>query len=69
MAGELSNASNRDRVFAIYSPIWIGGFMLGTLIGGELAAPYGRLPEVLSGRWEIWETHPYALPCLVAAFV
>lgn len=63
-AAELSHPSNRARVFSILSPSFGVGFLVGTLVGGELAHPAGRLPTFLGGPIAFWETWPFALPCL-----
>lgn len=64
-AAELSHPSNRSAIFAILSPAFGSGFLLGTFLGGELAHPYGRLPSWLGGQARLFERSPYALPCLV----
>lgn len=66
MASEMSNPSNRARVFAIWSPSTAVGAMIGTFAGGEFAHPYGRLPWWLGGNVELWRRWPYALPCMIA---
>ncbi|RXK37787.1 hypothetical protein M231_04943 [Tremella mesenterica] len=69
IASEISNPVNRDKIFAIFSPAFATGTMIGTLIGGELAHPYGRLPHLLGGSSEFWKEWPYALPCVVTTGV
>ncbi|KAL7423813.1 hypothetical protein Q5752_001397 [Cryptotrichosporon argae] len=67
VAAELSTPLNRAKIFSVFSPSFSVGTMLGTLIGGELARPYGRLPAWLGGRSALLERNPYALPTLTAA--
>lgn len=65
MVTEISNSQNRVKVFALYSPSFSMGGMIGTFIGGELAKPYGRLPSWLGGESVFFREYPYALPCMV----
>ncbi|WVW84269.1 hypothetical protein I302_106299 [Kwoniella bestiolae CBS 10118] len=65
LIAEISHPTNRAKIFALYSPISSIGFMLGSLIGGSLAMPYGRLPWYLGGSNAFWKEWPCALPCLV----
>nr|XP_019046672.1 hypothetical protein I302_05422 [Kwoniella bestiolae CBS 10118]OCF25602.1 hypothetical protein I302_05422 [Kwoniella bestiolae CBS 10118] len=65
LIAEISHPTNRARIFALYSPISSIGMMLGSLCGGGLAMPYGRLPAWLGGRSQILREWPFALPCLV----
>jgi MFS family permease len=66
-ASEISTPQNRTRLFAIFSPSFSIGIMVGTFLGGDLAKPYGRLPGWLGGKNEFWRDWPYALPCLTSA--
>ncbi|WWD03556.1 hypothetical protein V865_001609 [Kwoniella europaea PYCC6329] len=66
---ELTHPSNRGFIFSIYSPIFNTGYLLGHLIGGWLANPYGRLPSWMGGDSAFFKRWPYALPCLVNAFL
>jgi MFS family permease len=63
-ATEISDMSNRTRLFSILSPAFGIGFLMATFLGGELAHPYERLPWWLGGSIEIYKDHPFALPCL-----
>lgn len=51
-------------MFAIAAPTWHVGAVIGTVLSGELAHPYERLPRRLGGTIEIFGLWPYALPCL-----
>nr|XP_031864320.1 uncharacterized protein CI109_000233 [Kwoniella shandongensis]KAA5531392.1 hypothetical protein CI109_000233 [Kwoniella shandongensis] len=62
---EISDPSNRARIYAITDPAFIVGVVMGTTIGGELSSPYHRLPRWLGGEAEFFRDYPYALPCLV----
>ena len=61
---EVSNPKTRARIFAVFSPGFSAGAMLGTFIGGELSHPYDRLPWLLGGGVRFFRQWPYALPCL-----
>ncbi|RXK37788.1 hypothetical protein M231_04944 [Tremella mesenterica] len=65
LASEISTPYNRDAIFAVHSPSFATGYTIGTLIGGELTHPFGRLPGFLGGNNEFWRRWPYALPCCV----
>nr|XP_018260961.1 uncharacterized protein I303_06678 [Kwoniella dejecticola CBS 10117]OBR83119.1 hypothetical protein I303_06678 [Kwoniella dejecticola CBS 10117] len=66
---ELTQPTNREFIFSIYSPIFNLGYLVGHLIGGWLASPYGRLPFWLGGNSDFLRRWPYALPCLVNSFL
>jgi MFS family permease len=69
MGAELSTPSNRAKIFSILSPSFSIGMLIGTLLGGLLAHPYGRLPAILGGTSELWRDWPFALPCVVIAAI
>lgn len=69
LASEISNPSNRSRIFAIFSPSFSIGMLIGTFMGGQLAHPYGRLPWWLGGTSEFWRQWPFALPNVVGALL
>ena len=69
MGAEIATPSNRAKIFSILSPSFSIGMLMGTLLGGVLAHPYGRLPGILGGTSTIWRDWPFALPCVVIAFV
>nr|XP_019010250.1 uncharacterized protein I206_04718 [Kwoniella pini CBS 10737]OCF49031.1 hypothetical protein I206_04718 [Kwoniella pini CBS 10737] len=66
---EFTHPTNREFIFSIYSPIFNTGYLIGHLIGGWLADPYGRLPFWLGGNSDFFQKWPYALPCLVNSFL
>lgn len=61
---ESSNPHNRVKLYALAAPTWHIGAVIGTVIGGQLARPSGRLPVWLGGRAAFFAQWPYALPCL-----
>ncbi|KAF9037054.1 major facilitator superfamily domain-containing protein [Panaeolus papilionaceus] len=63
---ELTDSTNISRVYA-YQPItWCTGIALGPMIGGSLARPAERFPD-LFGNSDFHKKHPYFLPCAVSA--
>ncbi|KAG5715809.1 putative peptide/nitrate transporter, partial [Termitomyces sp. T112] len=63
---ELTDSTNIARAYA-YQPIaWSMGGTLGPLIGGSLARPAERFPE-LFGNNDFLKKYPYFLPCAVPA--
>jgi MFS family permease len=62
IASEISHKGNRTKVFAIFTPAFGAGSMIGTFLGGELARPYGRFPKWLGGHTELVKRWPFALP-------
>ena len=69
LASEICHPGNRAKVFAIFSPGFALGAMMGTLVGGEFTYPYGRLPAWLGGTSEFYRRWPFALPCVVLAIL
>ncbi|KAJ7746312.1 major facilitator superfamily domain-containing protein [Mycena metata] len=81
--GDLTDRSNRAEGFAylpselLFLPswepphrrqvVWAVGASVGPLIGGSLARPHDRFPELFPGRF--WQDFPYFLPCLVVGSV
>lgn len=66
MMGELTDASNVARAFA-YQPIpWSFGASIGPMIGGALAHPAERFPNLFGGN-KFLERYPYFLPCAIPA--
>ncbi|KAJ7110829.1 major facilitator superfamily domain-containing protein [Mycena crocata] len=61
--GDLTDRTNRAEAFVYLPIVWATGASLGPLIGGSLARPHDRFPELFSGRF--WIEFPYFLPCLV----
>ncbi|KAL7418575.1 hypothetical protein Q5752_007033 [Cryptotrichosporon argae] len=68
MIGESTHPSNRARIMSLFAPCFNVGLMTGTLLGGMLAQPTGRLPAWLGGAATIWERWPFGLPAVAAAF-
>ncbi|KAJ7039692.1 major facilitator superfamily transporter [Mycena alexandri] len=61
--GDLTDRSNRAEGFAYLPIVWAIGASVGPLIGGSLARPRDRFPDIFTGRF--WLDFPYLLPCLV----
>ncbi|KAJ7760686.1 major facilitator superfamily domain-containing protein [Mycena maculata] len=60
--GDLTDRTNRPDAFALIPIVWAIGASSGALIGGSLARPHERFPELFSGSF--WRDFPYFLPCL-----
>ncbi|KAJ6468335.1 major facilitator superfamily domain-containing protein [Mycena sanguinolenta] len=60
---DLTDRSNRAEGYAYLPIVWAIGASIGPLIGGTLARPHDRFPEIFSGKF--WQEYPYFLPCLV----
>ncbi|KAJ7116527.1 major facilitator superfamily domain-containing protein, partial [Mycena epipterygia] len=60
--GDLTDRTNRAEGYAYLPIVWATGASLGPLIGGSLARPHDRWPELFSGAF--WKEYPYFLPCL-----
>ncbi|KAJ7616315.1 MFS general substrate transporter [Mycena polygramma] len=67
MIGELTDSTNIAQGMALMPIVWSTGATVGPIIGGLLANPYDQFPNTF-GRFEFWQTYPYALPCFVIAF-
>ncbi|KAJ7812394.1 major facilitator superfamily transporter, partial [Mycena olivaceomarginata] len=65
--GDLTDRTNRAEGFAYLPIVWAIGASLGPFIGGSLARPHDRFPELFSGKF--WQDFPYFLPCLVTGSV
>ncbi|KAH9481768.1 Major facilitator-type transporter psiT2 [Psilocybe cubensis] len=63
---ELTDASNRGDAYAYQPIVWSLGVTTAPIIGGMLSNPATRWPDSL-GRIRYLRTHPYFLPCFVAA--
>ncbi|OLY79270.1 Protein ZINC INDUCED FACILITATOR 1 [Smittium mucronatum] len=63
--GEISDPTNRPRMFAILPLCWNVGVIVGPLIGGFLYDPVHKFPSIFKGI-EIFEIFPHLLPCLVS---
>ncbi|KAJ1677701.1 hypothetical protein EV182_005608, partial [Spiromyces aspiralis] len=64
--GELTDNTNRSRGFALLPLCWNLGAIIGPAIGGMLARPAEIYPGIFGGIW-LFETFPYALPCMVGS--
>ncbi|KAK8869738.1 hypothetical protein IAR55_000306 [Kwoniella newhampshirensis] len=64
--GDITDESNSTEAFAMYGLAWTVGAIIGNSLGGTLSHPYEQYPS-LFGSFSMLETHPYLLPCLVAA--
>ncbi|KAJ7793679.1 major facilitator superfamily transporter, partial [Mycena olivaceomarginata] len=65
--GDLTDRTNRAEGFAYLPIVWAIGASLGPFIGGSLARPHDRFPQLFSGKF--WQDFPYFLPCLVTGSV
>ncbi|ODO05369.1 hypothetical protein L198_02062 [Cryptococcus wingfieldii CBS 7118] len=61
VVAEIAHPTNRARIFAIYSPAFSVGIIIGSLLGGELAGPARRVGQ----DWAWLQEYPYALPGVV----
>ncbi|KAH7921287.1 MFS general substrate transporter [Leucogyrophana mollusca] len=67
MMGELTDSTNMARGFSFIPIVWCAGGTIGPFMGGVLARPHDRFPELFSGVF--WEQYPYFLPCATAAAI
>ncbi|KAH7926034.1 MFS general substrate transporter [Leucogyrophana mollusca] len=67
MIGELTDSTNMAQAFSLLHIVWCVGATVGPFMGGALARPHERFPNVFSSVF--WERYPYFLPCAVAAAV
>lgn len=63
---ELTDSSNRGDAYAFIPLIWSFGTTTGPILGGVLSNAATRWPDTF-GRIAYVKTHPYFLPCFVAA--
>ncbi|KAF4614192.1 hypothetical protein D9613_007944 [Agrocybe pediades] len=63
---ELTDSTNRGDAYAFSPLIWNTGVTIGPILGGLLSNPETQWPNSL-GRIEYLKSHPYFLPCLIAA--
>ncbi|KAG0709401.1 major facilitator superfamily domain-containing protein [Suillus ampliporus] len=65
MMGELTDSTNMAQGFALIPITWCLGGFVGVVMGGSLARPQDRWPNIFPGRF--WAKYPYFLPCAIAA--
>lgn len=65
--GELTDSTNMAQGFALIPITWCFGGFFGFVMGGILARPQDRWPNLFAGQF--WATYPYFLPCAIAASV
>lgn len=68
MVAEMTDSTNMARAWAFLPLAWSSGSTLGPLIGGGLARPADRFPNIFGGS-EFLKKYPYFLPCAVPATV
>lgn len=67
MMGELTDSTNMAQGFALIPITWCFGGFFGFVMGGTLARPQDRWPNIFPGHF--WAKYPYFLPCAIAASV
>lgn len=65
MAAEMSSKADESHIFTLIGVAYRTGQVLGQPVGGALAHPERRFPELFDT--EFWRKYPYALPCFVGA--
>ncbi|KAI0351304.1 MFS general substrate transporter [Trametes cingulata] len=65
MMGEITDETNIAQAFAWMPVAWSVGSTIGPTIGGQLAKPHDRWPNVFSHPF--WVKYPYFLPCAASA--
>ncbi|KAI0327954.1 MFS general substrate transporter [Cubamyces sp. BRFM 1775] len=65
MMGEITDETNIAQGFAWLPVAWSVGSTIGPLMGGQLAKPHDRWPELFSHPF--WVKYPYFLPCAASA--
>ncbi|KAH8100132.1 MFS general substrate transporter [Cristinia sonorae] len=65
MMSELTDSTNIAQAFALIPIVWSAGATVGPFMGGTLAKPHDRWPEVFSHPF--WRQYPYFLPCAASA--
>ncbi|KAL0564566.1 hypothetical protein V5O48_017479 [Marasmius crinis-equi] len=63
--GDVTDQSNRAEGLSLVAVVWCIGATLGPLLGGTLARPQDRFPNVFKGRF--WRDFPYFMPCLAVS--
>ncbi|EJD41419.1 hypothetical protein AURDEDRAFT_90322 [Auricularia subglabra TFB-10046 SS5] len=64
----ITDTSNEGRAYAIMGFAWGLGGVIGAVIGGTFESPAQKWPS-LFGKIPVFVTHPYLLPCALAASV
>ncbi|KAG1864914.1 major facilitator superfamily domain-containing protein [Suillus subluteus] len=62
MVADITDSTNMPQAYGYIPFAWQAGIALGPLVGGLLAHPTVRYPE-LFGRFELLKAYPYFLPC------
>ncbi|KAF9219758.1 MFS general substrate transporter [Gyrodon lividus] len=68
MVAEITDSTNMAQAYGILPFSWAFGSTVGPLIGGSLAKPADRFPEIF-GNSAFLNKYPYFLPCSVPATV
>ncbi|KAJ7236260.1 major facilitator superfamily multidrug-resistance, DHA1 sub-family [Mycena haematopus] len=66
IVAELTDSTNIAQAYAIMPLAWSTGSTLGPIIGGSLAQPAERFPDIF-GNNQFLRKYPYFLPCAVPA--
>ncbi|KAG1881111.1 MFS general substrate transporter [Suillus subluteus] len=67
ICGMLNGNSGVMKRFALIPITWCFGGFFGFVMGGALARPQDRWPNLFAGQF--WAKYPYFLPCAIAASV
>ncbi|KAG1735527.1 major facilitator superfamily domain-containing protein [Suillus lakei] len=62
MIADITDSTNMPQAYGYIPFAWQAGIALGPLIGGLLAHPTVRYPDIF-GRFEFLKVYPYFLPC------
>ncbi|TEB35962.1 MFS general substrate transporter [Coprinellus micaceus] len=65
--GELTDSTNQHIAFPLYGLFWPLGSILGPILGGSLANPAKKYPDVFGEAF--FEEYPYFLPCFAAGLL
>ncbi|KAG1876636.1 MFS multidrug-resistance DHA1 sub-family [Suillus subalutaceus] len=68
VTAEMTDSTNMARAWAFVPLAWSSGATLGPLIGGGLARPADRFPNIFGGS-EFLKEYPYFLPCAIPAAI
>jgi MFS family permease len=67
-ASEISDDTNRAKIFSFLGLAWGVGVILGPVLGGICSHPYRRFPFLFSDDG-LFYTYPYLLPLLINSFI